>query len=81
MHPGIMAWMKAWRILFAVTHYCQWVLPFLKPTKIAANYSGIVKLTRHCQGGHPHITLRGTDENGIFLTAKAAAYPPKMCSY
>ena len=79
LHAEVRAWIAEFNIAPIHTDYCQWGMPWMKPTRLAANYVEIQRLARTCQGGHVHVVLRGKGPDGAWRTTQAASYPPRLC--
>ena len=78
-HVEVKKWIREFGIECIETHYCQWGAPWMKPTKLAANYKQIRQLARRCQGGQTHVILKGKTAEGVFRTSLAASYPEALC--
>ena len=63
--------------VFVVTvDVCMFGAPWRKPTSIAANFIGILRLRVKCNGMHSHISLQGNAPCGRSWTAVASPYWP-----
>ena len=65
-------------VYIVVTDVCMFGAPWRKPTSIAGNFPGLLKLRRRCNGQHKHITLQGTAPCGKSWTAVASPYWPEF---
>ena len=64
----------------ATIDVCMYGAPWRKPTSLAANFYQIVRLVRHCDGCHAHISLQGNAPCGKKKTAIASPYWPAFAS-
>ena len=55
---------------------CMFGAPWMKPTSLASNFPGLLKLARKCDRSHTHISLQGNAPCGKSWTAIASPYWP-----
>ena len=61
-------------VFMVTTDVCMFGAPWRKPTSIASNFIGIMRLRRFCNGLHEHISLQGNAPCGRSWTAIASPY-------
>jgi len=79
LHPAMLRWLADYKGIRTTTVYCAWGKPYMKPTAIASNFHELSAVHRVCTRDHVHTVLRGTNSDGVFLTALASAYPMPLC--
>ena len=76
---------------FAITDFCQWGTPWLKPTASAGVYIDLEPIRLRCRfrsdpnkccsrSGCRHQVLAGQTSEGVFWTLVAEAYPRRLCT-
>ena len=63
---------------------CVFGAPSKKPTRLAVTHSSFLPVQQWCQGGHPHVRLKGKVwseffQRWVFRTKLAQEYPWKLC--